>query len=105
MVSCTLCTAAGSASTPRVAGDGRQLLRQLQVEVAHPGDLGGEQPHGDRPHLQVDVRVVAQGISQPGDLVDQLDALGERPGAEAGARAYPHLPPVLHAVGLLELPG
>src|SRR3989442_1394663 len=47
-------------------------------------------------------RVDAVDLPEP--LGDRA-ALAERMGAEVGAAALPHDPPVLHALGLVELPG
>ena len=89
----------------QLTGHRRELPGHLEVAAAQAVVVGDrDQPHGHAPVPQVDVGVVVLEAGQLIDRVHQPGAGRERPGAEVRARSFAQHPPVLDALGLVELP-
>jgi hypothetical protein len=90
------------ADAERLGGRG-DLSGQGQVEVGQRPVLLGDQPNLQHAGTQVEIRMVACGIGDPSDLIDQLQAFGEVAGSEDREGNRPQDSPVVDAGSIVEL--
>ena len=96
----------GVGGDAQLTGRRGDLPSQLEVALAQPEEVvvrGRGQPH--RLGSQVDVEVMVRAIGEPADGVHQCNACRERLGAKVRVRDVRQHPPVLDAVGVVELLG